>query len=189
MEESCSSSARGILAKERRASLQKFRSGNPRVPATRFSENSRELKPEPPTARSHSENGFEGLKSLLRPSDRSSDNGFAENAINRRGFGFLLAISSSLSSSSPLSRGLVSESSCVHACTLARACVLNVHAFAFHTPHAHKYVYAYALRTTDAGGVRLHSAALFLLSPAPRLVHYNRFAYEYTGHLDGWYAY
>ena len=62
----------------------------------------------------------------------------------------------------PLSRGLVSESSCVHACTLARACVFNVHAFVLYTLHAYKYVYAYVLRTTNVGIVHLHT-----LPPAP----------------------
>lgn len=103
----------------------------------------------------------------------------------------------------PLSRGLVSESSCVHARTLARACVFNVHAFVLYTLHAYKYVYAYVLRTTNVGIVHLHT-----LPPAPSLPlrppsppcspssprppvasHYNRFAYKYTGHLDGWYVY
>lgn len=64
----------------------------------------------------------------------------------------------------PLSRGLVSESSCVHARTLARACVFNVHAFVLYTLHAYKYVYAYVLRTTNVGIVHLHT-----LPPAPSL--------------------
>lgn len=103
----------------------------------------------------------------------------------------------------PLSRGLVSESSCVHARTLARACVFNVHAFVLYTLHAYKYVYAYVLRTTNVGIVHLHTLppapSLPLRPPSPRAPpssprppvasHYNRFAYKYTGHLDGWYVY
>lgn len=95
----------------------------------------------------------------------------------------------------PLSRRLVSESSCVHACTLARACVFNVHAFVLYTLHAYKYVYAYVLRTTNVGIVHLHTLppAPSPSSPSPppprAPSHYNRFAYKYTGHLDGWYVY